>query len=118
MIQDDGETARLQLAGVVRWCLDLKLSNGSSGCVQFILDNKMATQLQQPRGRQRLIENRSEFLDILQRARSSVKPSLGYVDSTVSAYGLSGGQDARGLAGRHQEQHGHHPRPGLLAGND
>ena len=30
LIQDNGETACLQLSGVVRWCLDLKLSNCSS----------------------------------------------------------------------------------------
>ena len=30
LIQDDGETACLQLAGVVRWGLDLKLNNVSS----------------------------------------------------------------------------------------
>ena len=42
LIQDDG-VPLLQLAGVVRWGLDLKLNNVSSSCIRFILNNKMAT---------------------------------------------------------------------------
>ena len=33
-------------------------------------------------------KNKNEFLEKLQKARFSVKPSLGSVDSTVSAYEL------------------------------
>ena len=42
-------------------------------------------QLRQPRRRQRL---KNEFLEKLQKAGFSVKPSLGSVDSTLSAYEL------------------------------
>ena len=60
----------------------LELSNGSNGWFRFILDNKLATMYSSgsPEGGSDSSENRGEFLEKLQRARSSVKPSLGSVD--------------------------------------
>merc|ERR1719410_610144 len=57
----------------------LELSNGSNGWFRFILDNKLATMYSSgsPEGGSDSSENRGEFLEKLQRARSSVKPSLG-----------------------------------------
>ena len=80
----------LQLAGVVRWCLDLKPNNVYSSCIRFILDNKMATMYSSgnPEGGSYSNKNKNEFLEKLQKARSSVKPGLGSVDSTVSSYEL------------------------------
>ena len=54
----------------------LELSNGSNGWVRFILDNKLATMYSSgsPEGGSDSSENRGEFLEKLQRARSSVKP--------------------------------------------
>ena len=89
LIQDDG-VPLLQLAGVVRWGLDLKLNNVSSSCIRFILNNKMATMYSSgnPEVGSNSNKNKNEFLEKLQKARSSVKPSLGSVDSTVFAYEL------------------------------
>ena len=74
----------------MRWCLDLKLSNGSSSCIRFILNNKTATMYSSgnPEGGSESNKNKNEFLEKLLKARSSVKPSLGSVDSTVFAYEL------------------------------
>ena len=60
----------------------LELSNGSNGWFRFILDNKLATMYSSgsPEGGSDSSENRGEFLEKLQRARSSVKPSLGSVE--------------------------------------
>ena len=57
----------------------LELSNGSNGWFRFILDNKLATMYSSgsPEGGSDSSENRGEFLEKLQRARSSVKPNLG-----------------------------------------
>jgi len=54
----------------------LELSNGSNGWFRFILDNKLATMYSSgsPEGGSDSSENRGEFLEKLQRARSSVKP--------------------------------------------
>ena len=86
LIQDDG-VPLLQLAGVVRWGLDLKLNNVSSSCIRFILNNKMATMYSSgnPEVGSNSNKNKNEFLEKLQKAWSSVKLSLGSVDSTVSA---------------------------------
>ena len=72
----------------MRWCLDLKLSNGSSSCIRFILNNKMATVYSSgnPEDGSESNKNKNEFLEKLLKARSSV--SLGSVDSTVFAYEL------------------------------
>lgn len=55
----------------------LELSNGSNGWFRFILDGKLATMYSSgsPEGGSDSSENRSEFLEKLQRARSSVKPN-------------------------------------------
>ena len=76
----------LQLVGAMRWCLDLKLSNGSSSCIRFILNNKTATMYSSgnPEGGSESNKNKNEFLEKLLKAQSSVKPSLGSVDSTVN----------------------------------
>ena len=60
----------------------LELSNGSNGWFRFILDNKLATMYSSgsPEGGSDSSENRGEFLEKLQRARSSVKPSHGSVE--------------------------------------
>ena len=89
LIQDDG-VPLLQLAGVVRWGLDLKLNNVSSSCIRFILNNKMATMYSSgnPEVGSNSNKNKNEFLEKLQKAGFSVKQSLGSVDSTLSAYEL------------------------------
>ena len=53
----------------------LELSNGSNGWFRFILDGKLATMYSSgsPEGGSDSSENRSEFLEKLQRARNSVK---------------------------------------------
>uniref|UniRef100_T1J5Y0 E3 ubiquitin-protein ligase n=1 Tax=Strigamia maritima TaxID=126957 RepID=T1J5Y0_STRMM len=55
----------------------LELSNGSNGWFRFILDGKLATMYSSgsPEGGSDSSENRGEFLEKLQRARSQVKPS-------------------------------------------
>ena len=60
----------------------LELSNGSNGWFRFILDNKLSTMYSSgsPEGGSDNSENRGEFLEKLQRARSSVKPSHGSVE--------------------------------------
>merc|ERR1719397_77131 len=60
----------------------LELSNGSNGWFRFILDNKLATMYSSgsPEGGSDSSENRGEFLEKLQRARSSVKASAGSVE--------------------------------------
>ena len=80
----------LQLVGAMRWCLDLKLSNGSSSCIRFILNNKTATMYSSgnPEDGSESNKNKNEFLEKLRQARFSVKPSLGSVDSTVFAHEL------------------------------
>jgi len=52
----------------------LELSNGSNGWFRFILDGKLATMYSSgsPEGGSDSSENRSEFLDKLQRVRSAV----------------------------------------------
>jgi len=57
----------------------LELSNGSNGWFRFILDNKLATMYSSgsPEGGSDSSENRGEFLEKLQRARASVKPTAG-----------------------------------------
>merc|ERR1719500_2700086 len=57
----------------------LELSNGSNGWFRFILDGKLATMYSSgsPEGGSDSSENRGEFLEKLQRARASVKPSTG-----------------------------------------
>ena len=56
----------------------LELSNGSNGWFRFILDKKLATMYSSgsPEGGSDSSENRGEFLEKLQRARSSVSPVL------------------------------------------
>ena len=53
----------------------LELSNGSNGWFRFILDGKLATMYSSgsPEGGSDSSENRSEFLEKLQKARNSVK---------------------------------------------
>ncbi|KAK0043521.1 E3 ubiquitin-protein ligase HECTD1 isoform X5 [Biomphalaria pfeifferi] len=53
----------------------LELSNGSNGWFRFILDGKLATMYSSgsPEGGSDSSENRGEFLDKLQRARSQIK---------------------------------------------
>ncbi|GFR88010.1 E3 ubiquitin-protein ligase HECTD1 [Elysia marginata] len=53
----------------------LELSNGSNGWFRFILDGKLATMYSSgsPEGGSASSENRGEFLDKLQRARSHIK---------------------------------------------
>ncbi|GFO27459.1 E3 ubiquitin-protein ligase hectd1-like protein, partial [Plakobranchus ocellatus] len=53
----------------------LELSNGSNGWFRFILDGKLATMYSSgsPEGGSDSSENRGEFLDKLQRARSHIK---------------------------------------------
>ena len=48
----------------MRWCLDLKLSNGSSSCIRFILNNKTATMYSSgnPEGDSESNKNKNEFL--------------------------------------------------------
>jgi len=60
----------------------LELSNGSNGWFRFILDNKLATMYSSgsPEGGSDSSENRGEFLEKLQRARSSVKPNHGAIE--------------------------------------
>ncbi|XP_076239785.1 ubiquitin fusion-degradation 4-like isoform X5 [Calliopsis andreniformis] len=55
----------------------LELSNGSNGWFRFILDGKLATMYSSgsPEGGTDTSENRGEFLEKLQRARSQVKPN-------------------------------------------
>ncbi|CAL7934245.1 unnamed protein product [Xylocopa violacea] len=55
----------------------LELSNGSNGWFRFILDGKLATMYSSgsPEGGTDTTENRGEFLEKLQRARSQVKPN-------------------------------------------
>ncbi len=55
----------------------LELSNGSNGWFRFILDGKLATMYSSgsPEGGSDSSENRGEFLEKLQRARSAVKAS-------------------------------------------
>ncbi|XP_076672486.1 ubiquitin fusion-degradation 4-like isoform X5 [Andrena cerasifolii] len=55
----------------------LELSNGSNGWFRFILDGKLATMYSSgsPEGGPDTSENRGEFLEKLQRARSQVKPN-------------------------------------------
>ncbi|XP_023216677.1 E3 ubiquitin-protein ligase HECTD1-like [Centruroides sculpturatus] len=55
----------------------LELSNGSNGWFRFILDGKLATMYSSgsPEGGSDSTENRGEFLEKLQRARSQVKPT-------------------------------------------
>lgn len=68
----------------------LELSNGSNGWFRFILDGKLATMYSSgsPEGGSDSSENRSEFLDKLQRARSQIKsgtasqPLLSHVTPT------------------------------------
>ncbi|UYV64246.1 HECTD1 [Cordylochernes scorpioides] len=68
----------------------LELSNGSNGWFRFILDSKLATMYSSgsPEGGSDSSENRGEFLEKLQRARSQVKqgtpsqPILSCVGST------------------------------------
>ncbi|XP_069935867.1 E3 ubiquitin-protein ligase HECTD1 isoform X2 [Cherax quadricarinatus] len=54
----------------------LELSNGSNGWFRFILDGKLATMYSSgsPEGGSESTENRSEFLEKLQRAKSAVRP--------------------------------------------
>lgn len=54
----------------------LELSNGSNGWFRFILDSKLATMYSSgsPEGGSDSTENRGEFLEKLQRAKSLVKP--------------------------------------------
>ncbi|KAB7498063.1 E3 ubiquitin-protein ligase HECTD1 [Armadillidium nasatum] len=54
----------------------LELSNGSNGWFRFILDGKLATMYSSgsPEGGTESTENRSEFLEKLQRAKAAVKP--------------------------------------------
>ncbi|CAM1299094.1 HECTD1 (predicted) [Pycnogonum litorale] len=56
----------------------LELSNGSNGWFRFILDGKLATMYSSgsPEGGSDSSENRGEFLEKLQRARSQMKPSV------------------------------------------
>uniref|UniRef100_A0A6M2DZQ3 E3 ubiquitin-protein ligase n=1 Tax=Xenopsylla cheopis TaxID=163159 RepID=A0A6M2DZQ3_XENCH len=56
----------------------LELSNGSNGWFRFILDGKLATMYSSgsPEGGTDSSENRGEFLEKLQRARSAVKPNV------------------------------------------
>ena len=53
----------------------LELSNGSNGWFRFILDGKLATMYSSgsPEGGSDSSENRGEFLEKLQRARSQIK---------------------------------------------
>ena len=53
----------------------LELSNGSNGWFRFILDSKLATMYSSgsPEGSSDSSENRGEFLEKLQRARSQIK---------------------------------------------
>ncbi|XP_052130677.1 E3 ubiquitin-protein ligase HECTD1 isoform X3 [Frankliniella occidentalis] len=55
----------------------LELSNGSNGWFRFILDGKLATMYSSgsPEAGTDSTENRGEFLEKLQRARSQVKPN-------------------------------------------
>ncbi|XP_046739535.1 E3 ubiquitin-protein ligase HECTD1 isoform X6 [Diprion similis] len=55
----------------------LELSNGSNGWFRFILDGKLATMYSSgsPEGGTDTTENRGEFLEKLQRARTQVKPN-------------------------------------------
>ncbi|RWS30867.1 E3 ubiquitin-protein ligase HECTD1-like isoform X10 [Leptotrombidium deliense] len=55
----------------------IELSNGSNGWFRFILDGKLATMYSSgsPEGGTDSTENRGEFLEKLQRARSQVKPT-------------------------------------------
>lgn len=54
----------------------LELSNGSNGWFRFILDSKLATMYSSgsPEGGSDSSENRGEFLEKLQRAKSQIKP--------------------------------------------
>ncbi|MCL4123040.1 UNVERIFIED_CONTAM: hypothetical protein GTU68_018940 [Idotea baltica] len=54
----------------------LELSNGSNGWFRFILDGKLATMYSSgsPEGGTESTENRSEFLEKLQRAKAAVRP--------------------------------------------
>lgn len=54
----------------------LELSNGSNGWFRFILDSKLATMYSSgsPEGGSDSSENRGEFLEKLQRARSQIRP--------------------------------------------
>ncbi|XP_054154199.1 E3 ubiquitin-protein ligase HECTD1-like [Oppia nitens] len=56
----------------------LELSNGSNGWFRFILDGKLATMYSSgsPEGGTDSNENRGEFLEKLQRARTQVKPGM------------------------------------------
>ncbi|XP_067942720.1 E3 ubiquitin-protein ligase HECTD1-like [Watersipora subatra] len=56
------------------WAAALELSNGSNGWFRFILDGKLATMYSSgsPEGGNDNSENRTEFLEKLERARSSV----------------------------------------------
>jgi E3 ubiquitin-protein ligase HECTD1 len=53
----------------------LELSNGSNGWFRFILDSKLATMYSSgsPEGGSDSSENRGEFLEKLQRAKSQIK---------------------------------------------
>lgn len=56
----------------------IELSNGSNGWFRFILDGKLATMYSSgsPEGTTDSSENRGEFLEKLQRARSQVRPTV------------------------------------------
>lgn len=56
----------------------LELSNGSNGWFRFILDSKLATMYSSgsPEGGSDSSENRGEFLEKLQRAKSQIKPGV------------------------------------------
>lgn len=68
----------------------LELSNGSNGWFRFILDSKLATMYSSgsPEGGSDSSENRGEFLEKLQRAKSQIKqgtpsqPMLSHPSST------------------------------------
>ncbi len=78
LFQEENKNQVLNCEG--QWRVELKITNICH--LRFILDNKLATMYSSgsPEGGSDSSENRGEFLEKLQRARSSVKPSSSAIE--------------------------------------